>query len=506
MSAFGSAVTRNPRVAIVGAGVSGLCAAIKLREAGIDTFTIYEKSTRVGGTWQYNTYPGLFVDVPSRYFQYSFALNPDWSHVFPPGEEVRRYLEGVADDFDVRDKIEFGTEMTRGEWADDHWQLTTADGRVIEADFVVTGCGFLHKAVTPQIDGLEDFAGPVFHSSEWDHSVDIAGSRVAVIGNGSTGVQIVTALAGRTAALTHFVRTPQWVFPAPNPRYRGLGSRLMRRFPALTELAYRGWQRTFEGLLCQALISPGWRRRLVQGLCRANLRSIRDPELRRKLTPDFEPGCKRLVISAGYYRALQRHPVGVVREGIHHVEPNAVVTADGARHEVDVVVLATGFDTRALVRPMEFTGPDGRTLSDLWSERLTGYGTVAVPGLPNLFMAMGPKSPVNISSIFNVAEVQVGYIVDMIGRWKRGEIGALTVTDEATERFERELAGSFDGTVWLSGCDSWYIGPDGSPEIWPWMPHRHRAFLAEPKLDDYRPVAPGTPNGMNEENHELDVV
>ncbi len=483
---------RTPRVAIIGAGISGLCTAIKLREAEIESFAVYEKSDRVGGTWQYNTYPGLFVDVPSRYFQFSFAPNADWSHVFPPGEEVRAYLERVADDFGVREKIRFGVEMTRAEWVDDEWRLQSGDGEEVRADFVVAGCGFLHRPVVPAIPGIETFAGPAFHSARWDHTVDLTDKRVAVVGTGSTGVQIVTALAGRTAGLAQFVRTAQWIFPVPNPRYRGLGNRLLRRWPALNKLPYRGYQQVFERVFCRSMVAAGWQRRIVARVCRANLRSVRDERLRAKLTPAYEPACKRLAISGGYYRAVQRHHVDIVREPIARVEPDAVVTADGARHPVDVLVLATGFDTHAYVRPMEFVGPDRRTLSDAWAGGPRSYGTLAVPGLPNLFMLLGPKSPVNVSSMFNVVETQADYVLRIIERWRRREIDAVTPTEEATARFERELAGAFDGTVWVSGCDSWYFSADGTPQIWPWMPERHREMLAEPDLADFRPVRPAS--------------
>lgn len=486
--AHGTRATRTPRVAIIGAGVSGLCMAIKLREAGIETFTIYEKSDRVAGTWRDNTYPGLFCDIPSRYFQYSFAPSADWTRVFSPGPEIGRYLERIADDYGLRDKIAFGHQMTEARWTDGRWHLRSADGEQAEADFVVTGCGFLHKPAFPDIPGLDRFAGHKFHSSHWDHRIDLADKRVGVLGTGSTGVQIVTALAGGTRTLTQFTRTPQWIYPAPNPRYTRLSRALHRRFPALSPRAYRGYQWTLETLLFPALVTAGFQRTLVDLTCRLNLRTVRDPALRAKLTPTYEAGCKRLVISAGYYRAVQRHGVDIVRALIARVEPGGVVTEDGVLHELDVLVLASGFDTHALVRPMELIGPGDRRLSDAWQDGPRGYGTVAVPGLPNLFMVMGPNSPVNDSSMFNVAETQVGYAMDMIQRWRRGEIDALTATQAATDRFNRELSDAFTGTVWVSGCDSWYFGADGTPEIWPWLPQRHRELLDTPVLADYEAV------------------
>lgn len=480
---------RTPEVAIIGAGISGLCTAIKLREAGVESFTIYEKSDRVGGTWRDNTYPGLFCDVPSRYFQYSFAPSAEWSRLFSPGPEIARYLERIADDYDLRDKVAFGTEMTEARWSDGRWHLTAADGTQRQADFVVTGCGFLHHPVLPEIDGLDSFAGAAFHSSRWDHSIDLADKRVVIIGMGSTAVQIVAELGGRTRTLTQFARTPQWVMPVPNPRYTRLGRGLFRRVPALSTLAYRGYQRVLESVLFIGLVRPGWQRRMVDAACRLHLRTVRDRKLREQLTPRYEPGCKRLVMSGGYYRAVQREGVRLVSQRIARVEPTGVVSEDGTLHEADVLVLATGFDTHALVRPMEFHGPGGRTLSEAWREGPRGYGTVAVPGLPNLFMVMGPNSPVNISSMFNVAETQVGYVVGMIQRWSHSEPLGLSPTQAATDRFNDELIDAMPGTIWVTGCDSWYIGQDGTPEIWPWLPARHRQWLEQPRLQDYEQVA-----------------
>jgi cation diffusion facilitator CzcD-associated flavoprotein CzcO len=475
---------RKPRVAIVGAGLSGLCMAIKLREAGIESFTVYEKADRVGGTWRDNTYPGLFCDVPSRYFQFSFAPNPDWSRSFSPGPEIGRYLEDITDRYGLREKIVFGAELSEARWEDGRWVLI-GDGVSAEADFVVTGCGFLHRPSVPDLLGLERFAGRVFHSSRWDHSVDLGDRRVGIIGTGSTGVQIVAELGGRVRRLVQFARTPQWVFPLPNRRYTRATRAAFRRFPRLNSISYRAYQWLYENLIFRGLVAAGWQRRMVNALCRLNLRRVGDRRLRERLTPSDDPACKRLVVSTRYYRAVSRDDVDVITERIDRVEPAGVLTADGRLHELDVLVLATGFDTHALVRPMEFVGPGGRLLSAAWCDGPRGYGTVAVPGFPNLFMLMGPNSPVNVSSMMNVSETQVGYALKMIDRWRSRDAQALAPTQAAADRFNRELQQAMPGTVWVSGCSSWYLGDDGTPEIWPWLPGRHREFLAAPALADY---------------------
>ena len=479
---------RTPDVVVVGAGVSGMCMAIRLRQAGIESFTVLEKGERFGGTWRDNRYPGLYCDVPSRYFQYSFATSGDWTRRYSPGPEIDEYLLRVAREHRLEERTVFGAEVREARWEDGRWAVETTDGTVRSADFVVTACGFLHRPSFPDIPGLDAFAGACFHSSRWPDDLDLTQKRVGIIGTGSTGVQLVTALAGQTRSLTQFTRTPQWVAPGSNPKYRSLTRALYRRVPALQRFSYRAWQRGYDSVFFVALVRPGWQRRVLDLLCRANLRTVRDPKLRRALTPSYQPGCKRLVMSGGYYRQVQRHGVEIVREGVARVESDAVITADGARHELDVLVLATGFDTHALVRPMEIVGPGGLRLSALWEDGPRGYATVAVPGLPNLFMTMGPNSPVNDSSMFNVAETQVEYIMQIVERWRRGEIDAVAPTAQAARTFDAALRDAMPGTIWTSGCESWYIGPDGTPVVWPWLPQRHRELLAEPALGDYEPV------------------
>jgi cation diffusion facilitator CzcD-associated flavoprotein CzcO len=470
---------------IIGAGMSGICMGIKLKEAGIDSFTIYEKAAEVGGTWRDNTYPGLVCDVPSRFYSYSFAPNPDWSSHYSPGGEIHRYFKRVADRYGMRSHIRFGTKIVNGAFEDGRWLIATDDGEQIEADFLVSACGVLHHPNYPRIPGLENFAGEAFHSARWDHGVELRGKRIGVVGTGSTGVQLTCALAEVAGRLEIFQRTAQWVFPGPNPRYRALTRFLMRRFPALNRLAYRLWQKYFETVLGHAVVEPGWQRRFVDRVCRLNLRRVRDRELRRKLTPDYEPMCKRLVVSAKFYDAVQKPTVDVVTTAIERVEPTGVVTADGELHELDVLVLATGFDAHAYLRPVELTGPGGITLEEAWRDGPRAYRTIALPGFPNFFMLMGPHSPVGNQSLVMVAETQADYILKLIRMFRNGELDALAPTPEATESFNAQMRDAMPATVWLTGCNSWYLGDSGFPELWPWTPDRHRDMLREPALEEY---------------------
>src|SRR4051794_19554317 len=272
------------RVIVVGAGMSGLCMGIKLKAAGVEDFTILEKAGDVGGTWRENRYPGLSCDVPSRYYSYSFELNPDWSTSQAAGEEIWRYFQRVTDRYGLRPHIRFGAEVEGASWEDGRWRVRTTGGDELEAEVLVSATGVLHHPRMPDIEGLGSFAGAAFHSARWDHDVPLEGARVGVVGTGSTGIQIVSELAGVAGRLTQFQRTAQWVIPITNKRYLRPTRALYRRFPVLARLAHDGYQRVFEGFFGRAPTRPGWQRSLITSICRAHLRKLRDPELRRKLT------------------------------------------------------------------------------------------------------------------------------------------------------------------------------------------------------------------------------
>ena len=464
--------------------MSGLCMAAKLKQAGIERFTIFEKADALGGTWRENTYPGLACDVPSRFYQFSFAPNPDWSRVFSPGREIWEYLDRFADRFGLREHIAFGTEVLDARFEDGRWRITTAGGDETLADFLVSCCGILHHPRHPQIDGLDTFAGDVFHSARWDHDVAVERRRVGVIGSGSTGVQIVCGLAGEARHVALFQRSANWTLPLPNVAYPGAIRALHRFVPGLGRFSYLATRALFE-LAAPALTSDGLRRRLVGVACRANLRRVRDARLRAALTPDHQPMCRRLVISSGFYRAIQRDDVDLICDPIARVEPTGVVTADGVLHELDVLVLATGFDAHAYLRPMNLVGQDGVTLHDAWRDGPRAYRTVALPGFPNFFMLMGPHSPVGNYALTAIAEAQADHVMHWIGEWRAGRIASVAPTNQATERFNAQMREAMPGTVWATGCTSWYLGSDGLPELWPWTPDRHRRMLRAVEHDGY---------------------
>jgi len=478
---------RQPRIAIVGAGMSGICMGAVLMRAGISGFTVYEKATRVGGTWRENTYPGIACDVPSRFYQFTFAPNPEWTHLMSPGAEIWAYFEKVAADSGVADRIRFGTTITAARWTGSAWSVEADDGSVTEFDFVISATGILHHPQYPSIPGLDSFAGPAFHSARWDHDVDLTDKRVGLIGTGSTGVQILSDLAGKVDRLLMFQRTPHWVVHLDNPEFSWFTRALHRRFPRYDRLTYHVSRKVIESL-SPALLHPGRARWLLSWHARRQLKRVADPELRAALTPDSQPMCRRLIISPNFYDAVQRDDVEVVAVGIDRIEPTGVVTTDGVLHACDVLVLATGFDAHAYLRPMNLVGPGGHTLADAWADGPRAYQTVAMPGFPNFFLLMGPNSPVGNYALTAIAETQAGYALDWIRRWQRGEIDSAMPTAEATDAFYTEVREAMPNTVWSTGCTSWYLGQDGTPELFPWAPERHRELLSSIRDEDFTVV------------------
>ncbi|WP_067697775.1 flavin-containing monooxygenase [Nocardia jejuensis] len=476
----------QPRIAIVGAGISGIGMGVALQRAGFTDFTLYEKAADYGGTWRDNTYPGLVCDVPSRYYQFTFAMNPEWTQLYSTGPEIQGYLAGVARGHGLDRRTEFGTEVIGADFRDEGWLVTTSTGAVERFDFVIFATGFLHHPNRPDIAGLDDFAGPVMHSARWDHEVDLTGKRVGVIGTGSTGTQLVSALAGQVPKVVMFQRTPQWILPTVNKPYRALTKRLYRRVPALSRLAYQV-NRGFFAAFSQGLVHQGRIRSLIQWVVARNLRSVEDPELRRKLTPDYQAMCKRLVVSDRFYTAVQRPDVELVTDGIDKVRPDGVVTADGVLHELDILVLATGFDSHAYMRPMPVTGAGGRTLNQEWANGPRAFEGVMLPDFPNLFMLVGPHSPFANHPLTAVAEAQSSRIVGWLERWQAGEFATVAPTRAATDRYNARMRAAAPGTVWTTGCQSWYLGKDGLPELWPWSPSRYEKLIRRtPDSVDYQ--------------------
>lgn len=480
---------QQPRILIVGAGMSGMLLAIKLTEAGLDNHHIFEKASEVGGTWRENTYPGAGCDVAAHYYTYQDVPNPEWSTRLPQGPEIQEYLLDVAEKHRLRQRISFNKEVAEARHDGERWTVTFKDGKTEQADFVVACCGLLHHPRYPSIPGLEGFAGAKFHSARWDHSVPLEGKRVGVIGTGSTGTQIISKLSERKLDLKVFQRTPQWIFPLPDREYNAFDRALVKHVPGLAKLVHHIYRVGFENLFAKAVLKPNWQRRLMSWMCRRNLKSVKDPELRARLTPDYKPLCKRLVMSTEFYPAIQRDNVELIADDIERIEAGGVVTKDGTLHEVDVLALATGFDAHAYFRPLELRNAQGQSLNDVWQDGPFALRTVAVPGFPNFFFTLGPQSPIGNFSAISISETQIHYIMACIEMQAKGKIKTLEPTQEATDKFNRFVRAAMPDTIWVTGCDSWYTGRNGVPSAWPYSGNRFRMELSGPDLSEYEVTA-----------------
>ncbi|WP_405492069.1 flavin-containing monooxygenase [Nocardia sp. NBC_00511] len=477
---------RRPRVVIIGAGVSGIASAITLQRSGFDDFVILEKGSDVGGVWHWNHYPGLTCDVPSHLYQFGFAPKPDWSQVFAPGPEIQEYLADVVDRFGLRPHVRVNAEVTAARFTGSGWVVETGDGTRYEADFVIAATGVLHHPAMPELPGLGEFTGEVLHTARWDDTVATDGRRIAVIGTGSTGVQVVSALQPKARQLTHFVRSPQWVIWAPMwlPQPAAIGVAL-ERLPRVNRALYQAGM-TGARLFTDVVTRPSWRRRAVQEYARLSLRAqVRDPRLRADLTPDYQPLCKRQVLSGSYYRALNARNADLVTDAIETVTPTGIRTADGRHHEFDLIVFATGFKAHNYMRPMNLTGREGLSIDEAWAKGPRAYRMTAIPGFPNLFTVLGPNSPTGSIPLHHAAEVTARYIAEWIKRWSAGEFDTVEVTETATARFESEVSDALEPTVWNTGCNSWYFTEAGTIDLLPFDRSTMETMLAAPEDVDF---------------------
>lgn len=478
----------EPRIVVIGAGVAGITTAHVLREAEFRDIIVLEKGSDVGGVWHWNHYPGLACDVPSQLYQFGFAPKADWRHVWADGREIQRYHRDVVDRLGLAPLIRLDTEVTEARWDDTgrEWTVRTAAGDELAADFLICATGVLHHPFVPEIPGLADFRGAVVHTAEWDDDLETDGKRIAVIGTGSTGVQVVSALQPEAAVVHHYVRSPQWILWAPMrlPQPPGLAWAL-KRFPALHDRLYAALQ-WGSGILADITTRPSWRRRAVQAYARLSLRAqVRDPALRATLSPDYEPLCKRQVVSGTYYKAIQAPNADLVAEAIAEVTPTGIRTADGTHRDTDVIVLATGFQAHNYMRPMRLTGRDGLSIDDAWGKGPRAYRMTAIPGFPNLFTVLGPNSPTGSISLQFSAELTARYIAQWLTRFRTGTLRTVEVTEEATDRFNDDVQTAMGPTVWNTGCNSWYLTEGDTIDLWPYDRATLVSMLSTPEDDHF---------------------
>ncbi|MDN3646129.1 NAD(P)/FAD-dependent oxidoreductase [Pontixanthobacter aestiaquae] len=473
------------RVAIIGSGASGIAAAYYLKQASITDFTLFEKSDDLGGTWRDNRYPGVACDVPSHLYRFTFAPNAEWTRRCSPGAEIQGYMRDVAKQIGTFPKIAFGHEVIEAKFADGGWDVTTSKGPQGRFDAVISASGALHHPKMPDIEGLDSFAGGSCHSARWDDSVDLTGKRVGIIGSGSTGTQLTCALAEIAGTLTLFQRTAQWIMPLPNHPIAEEKRKEYRDDPAKMDGYYHYLASRFNEVFGDAVSghNPEAYDHMVEA-CEENLRaSIADPDLRAKLTPDYKVGCKRLVLSDGFYAAIQRPNATLETGAISKIEPQGVRMEDGTLHELDYLIYATGFHAHSLCHPMHIAGRDGRVLADEWADGNYAYRSVAVPGFPNWFMIGGPNSPIGNFSYLMTAELQAKYVVSLIEHASSG----VTVEPKAavTEAYNAELREAMNGTIWVSGCDSWYFDKQGRVASYPWQFSRFAEEMQAPDFADF---------------------
>ena len=474
---------QDKRVVVIGAGMAGILAGIKLLEAGFSEIALYEKADRIGGTWRENTYPGLTCDVPSHHYTYTFERNPDWSRHLPPGSEIQAYFERTVSKYGVDKLLQFNKQATSAEFVDGRWQLRFQDGHTDVADILIAATGVLHKPKYPDIEGIEGFCGDCFHSARWDHSVALEGKRIGVIGNGSTGVQIISALAGKAASLEHFVRTPQWIMPVENG-YFSAEERAAFHDPEVLKAAMRfeEYNAAVERYTMAIVDMESDGAKEMGAACLANLeQNVEDPLLREKLRPDHTPLCYRLIFSPDYYQAIQHPDTALVTEDIERIEANGIRTRDGQLHELDIIVLATGFHPDTFMRPMAFRGRNGADLETLWRDGPKAYMAVTLPDFPNFFMLNGPNGPVGNFSLIDIAEHQWHYIAQFIDKLAQDAYAEISPYPESMQQFETERMAAARQTVWYKGgCNSWYLDKNGIPASWPWSYSRFVKEMAEP--------------------------
>ncbi|MCB1467042.1 MAG: NAD(P)/FAD-dependent oxidoreductase [Sphingomonadaceae bacterium] len=479
----------RPRTAIIGAGAAGMLQAIKLREAGYDDIVIYEKANEVGGTWRENRYPGIACDVPAHHYNYSFEHNPGWSHRLALGPEIQEYMKKIADKYDLRRSIVFGTKVTKAHFDGRQWQIETSTGKRDTVDFLIAATGPLHVPAFPDIDGIDDFKGFKFHTAEWLDDLDLSDKRVGLIGSGSTGTQAISALAERGINLKAFIRTPQWIFPLPNRRFGKLERAVVRTFPFIGRMAgsFYGW--FFEKVFAKAVISDGWQRKFLSGMCKWHLSRVKDPVLRQKLTPPDEPLCKRMVMSTLFYPAVSRPNVEIVREGIVRATENGLIDQTGHLHELDVIIFATGFHARSYHRPIEVTNASGLSLDQAWKDETGAHLSVHVPGFPNFMLIGGPHSPRGNFSAIAYSEAIVDHIVKVIRYCAENGYHSVEARPEALAQFRNRVVAAVPKTIWNTGCRNWYQDENGVPENWTGTPDEFRDILREPNYAEFNLAA-----------------
>jgi cation diffusion facilitator CzcD-associated flavoprotein CzcO len=475
-----------PTIAIIGSGFGGIGMAIRLKRAGIHTFTIYSRSHEVGGVWHENTYPGAACDVASSLYSYSFEPRWDWSRTHGTQPEIAAYLKHCVAKYGIAPHIRFGTEIASADYDEARalWRLGAADGRRFEANVLISACGLFNEPAYPDIPGLSDFAGARFHSARWDHGCDLSGKRVAVIGTGCSTAQYVPEIVGKVAKLVAFIRTPQYVLPKIERKFDAAEREAYRRFPLRRRLerirTYVSFERRF------AVFVDERARKAAEDTALAFLASqVKDPQKREQLTPTYRFGCKRTIQSSDYLAALDRDTVEIVRAPIVRAVKDGLVDAEGRHHPLDCIIFGTGFVPSDYLASLRVTGAGGHALKDAWRDGAEAYLGITVAGFPNFFMLSGPNTN-TATSIVVMLEGQIGYILKCIGRLGRGGARSMSVRPEVQERFNAGVQKTLAATTWGSGCRSYFVNAAGRVVTqWPKPSRVYRWLTRRPRAGDF---------------------
>jgi cation diffusion facilitator CzcD-associated flavoprotein CzcO len=497
-SGNGSAPDRHFDTLVVGAGFAGIGAAIKLEEAGFDDFAVLEKSDNVGGTWRDNTYPGCACDVPSALYSFSFAQNPDWSRAFAEQPEIQEYLERTASDYGVTRRIHYRTEVREAQWkpGDRLWHLDTSAGPYT-ARVLIAGPGPLHQPNLPDLPGLDSFEGKAYHSARWDHEYDLSGKRVAILGTGSSAIQFVPEIQPKVEHMYLFQRTAPWVLPKPDRRISKIERALYRRLP-MTQRALRGLLYNTQELIQLAQRRPAVMNRVGRLLIHHMRRQVKDCELRRALTPNFTLGCKRMLLSNTYYKALTQPNATVVPHGVTEIRPNGVVGADGVEREVDTIIFGTGFHVTDPPIADRVRGADGRSMAELWQGSPRAYLGTTVAGFPNFFLLIGPNLGNGHSSAIVLIEAQLKYILDAMRTMREEGAATVEVRPDVQAAYNERVQKALAPTVWnAGGCKSYYLDRNGTNStIYPWTTLDLRRRTARFDAKDYLLGGAGVPEAV----------
>ncbi|MET3120869.1 cation diffusion facilitator CzcD-associated flavoprotein CzcO [Oxalobacteraceae bacterium GrIS 2.11] len=477
------------KIIIIGTGFAGLGMAIALKKNHIDDFVILEKQHDVGGVWRENTYPGAACDVPSHLYSFSFFLNPDWSRTFSPQSEIHAYLRQCARHFQLLPHIRFGCEVSAASYdeLEQHWRVVLQNGEVLLSEIVVTAMGQLSRPVVPEMEGRESFQGPAFHSARWDHSIDLRGKRVAVIGTGASAIQFVPAIADQVGTMQVFQRTPNYILPRADSANSALKKKLFRRFPALMKLQRLAYYTQYES---RALAFTRFKAlmKLAVGLPFQRLLRTQLPDLvlRQKMTPDYQIGCKRILLSSDYLATFNRPNVQLVTDHIDRITPAGVQTKDGTVHAADVLIYGTGFAATKFLAPLTIKGAGGLDLNAVWSQGAKAYMGISVPDFPNFFMLYGPNTNLGHNSIVIMIESQIAHVMRCLKKMDITKKRVIEIDAAEYKKYTDTIQKDIGHTVW-NGCNSWYVDAQGyNSTSWPGFTITYRWITRMRSLDVYR--------------------